>query len=129
MNLSKEKTKRLIAIHGWSSVFLGLLLYVVIITGTVAVMASEIGRWSIGGKVYGDAYAVGLEDHVKSLSEMVDEKYLDNVSIYQNSEGRLVTFFHTHGTNDSGEFDDIGEMLELDPKTGEILLRREGSGS
>ena len=44
----KARTKRLTAIHGWSAVLLGLLLYAVVLTGTAAVFAHEIGAWSAG---------------------------------------------------------------------------------
>lgn len=33
--LTKAQTQRLIAIHGWSGAVLGLLLYVVLLTGRV----------------------------------------------------------------------------------------------
>lgn len=46
--LPQREHRLLVAIHGWSAVALGLLLYVVLATGTVAVMADEIGRWSTG---------------------------------------------------------------------------------
>ena len=46
--LSQAQIKRLTAIHGWSAVVLGLLLYAVVATGAVAVFANEIGRWSVG---------------------------------------------------------------------------------
>ena len=41
IRLSQERTKTLLAIHGWSAVFLGLLLYAVIVTG-VALLAIAV---------------------------------------------------------------------------------------
>ena len=38
-DLSQGQLKRLTAIHGWSAVILGLLLYAVIATGAVAMTA------------------------------------------------------------------------------------------
>ena len=38
IELSQARTKRLTAIHGWSAVLLGLLLYAVVATGAVAVL-------------------------------------------------------------------------------------------
>jgi uncharacterized iron-regulated membrane protein len=42
MHLSQQRTKTLLAIHGWSAVCLSLLLYVVIVTGVASVFAPEI---------------------------------------------------------------------------------------
>ena len=42
--VTQAQMKRLTAIHGWSAVLLGLLLYAVVATGTAAVFAREIGR-------------------------------------------------------------------------------------
>src|SRR3546814_7321362 len=46
IRLPQRETKSLLAIHGWSAVFLGLLLYVVIVTGVASVFADEIGDWA-----------------------------------------------------------------------------------
>ena len=46
--LPQREARLLVALHGWSAVALGLLLYTVLATGTVAVMADEIGHWSTG---------------------------------------------------------------------------------
>lgn len=42
--LEQAKTKTLVAVHGWSGISLGLLLYAVILTGMVAVFAEEIAH-------------------------------------------------------------------------------------
>lgn len=44
--LPQHDTKTLLAVHGWSGILLGLLLYVVICTGVAAVFAEEISDWS-----------------------------------------------------------------------------------
>ncbi|MEM7741813.1 MAG: PepSY domain-containing protein, partial [Pseudomonadota bacterium] len=46
---NKAQSKRLLAVHGWSAVVLGLFLYVVVLTGSIAVLSNEIGLWSGGG--------------------------------------------------------------------------------
>ncbi len=46
IRLSATRHRELLAIHGWSGLLLGLLLYTVICTGAVAVFADEIGQWS-----------------------------------------------------------------------------------
>ena len=44
--LSKDRNEALLALHGWSAVFLGLLLYWVILTGSLVVFADEINAWA-----------------------------------------------------------------------------------
>ena len=46
IKLQQHDTKTLLAIHGWSGILLGLLLYAVICTGVAAVFASEINNWA-----------------------------------------------------------------------------------
>src|SRR3546814_20625195 len=43
IHLKKEETKAMVAVHGWSGILLGLLLYAVVLTGTAAVFAEENG--------------------------------------------------------------------------------------
>lgn len=129
IDLAKDKTKRLLAIHGWSGVILGLLLYVVIVTGAAAVLAHEIGRWSAGGATTHNALRGGVHAHVMEIAEGVDKSFFEEVSIFENSTGNLVAYFHKHLLNDDGQPDDYGLMAEFDPATGEIVLEREGFAS
>ncbi|MBD2840980.1 PepSY-associated TM helix domain-containing protein [Erythrobacter rubeus] len=129
ITLSQARTKRLLAVHGWSGTILGLVLYVVIVTGAVAVMAMEIGRWSAGGQDAGDALGPGLHERVTAIAQTVKPEYSEDVSIYPNSAGHLIVFFHTHAMNASGVPDDLGQMVEIVPSTGEEIMRREGYGS
>ena len=46
LKLARRDTKTLLAVHGWSGILLGLLLYAVICTGMAAVFAAEINDWS-----------------------------------------------------------------------------------
>ena len=48
--LSQQCTKALVALHGWSAISVGLLLYAVVLTGTVAVFSEEIAYWSVGAQ-------------------------------------------------------------------------------
>ena len=48
IHLPKNETKLMVAVHGWSGILLGLVLYAVVLTGTAAVFAEEIGTWSSG---------------------------------------------------------------------------------
>lgn len=124
--LPKTTTKRLLAVHGWSGVVLGLFLYVVVLTGAIAVFAHEIGTWSVGGKKWQDPMENWVALALDATAGTVPEEYHEEVSISGNAEGRLVLFYHTHAINPEGNFDDKGVMLELDPVSHEVLARREG---
>lgn len=129
IELSQARTKRLLAVHGWSGTLLGMFLYVVIVTGVVAVFAGEIGRWSVGGAAHPDPLSTGIHNHVVSLADTIDPEHLEEISIFPNDAGNLTVFFHTHAMNADGDPDDYGEMNEVDPNSGETVLRREGFGS
>lgn len=126
MALSTDRTKRLLSIHGWSGAVLGLFLYVVVLTGALAVFASEIAVWSVGGKSWDMPLGRWTSVAVRETAEMVPEAYHEEVSVFHNSEGRLVLFWHTHAVNPAGNFDDKGVLFELDPVSFDILAQREG---
>ena len=92
IKLSQERTKELLAIHGWSGIILGLLLYAVICTGTIAVFSTEIGDWSNPL----DAPATeGLPPNinalVQELGDQVDPAYRDQFFLYSSGGGRLIS--------------------------------------
>jgi len=128
-NLNKETTKRLIVVHGWSGVLLGLVLYVVILTGALAVFSLEIGRWSVSGAKSHSPLTQPLDTRVRQLAETVEPEYLDEIVIYATAGGHIMMFFHTHGMNERGTPDDQGVMFELDPVSLEILTKKSGFGS
>ena len=129
IRLSQARTKRLLAIHGWSGVILGLLLYVVVLTGAVVVFAHDIGAWSAGGAKSHAPLSEPLDGTLRSLASQVPHAYLDDVGVFANAAGHLVVFLHTHAVNDAGDPDDKGVLFELHPKTHAVLQRREGFGS
>ena len=127
--VKQEASKRLLAVHGWSGVILGLFLYVVVVTGAIAVFAHEIGEWSNGGVETHAPLNQPLDAKIQELARTVDKKYLEDVSIFANTAGSVQVFFHTHGTNSSGDPDDLGVRYLLAPGTLEVLSRDEGFGS
>lgn len=126
--VNQETSKRLLAVHGWSGVVLGLFLYVIVVTGAVAVLAHEIGEWSVSGAETHAALEQPLDAKIKELAATVDPEYLEDVAIFANSAGTTHLFFHTHGTNSSGQPDDLGVRFLLAPGTLEVLRRDEGFG-
>ncbi|MEM8793943.1 MAG: PepSY-associated TM helix domain-containing protein [Pseudomonadota bacterium] len=128
--ISQSRMKRLVAIHGWSGTILGLLLYVVIVTGAVAVFAHEIGLWSQGGEKYSATLTEPIDAHVRKVAATVDQGFFEEISIWKGTDGTLTVFFHTHKQNpETGQIDDYGVDIDLNPETGETLARKEGFGS
>lgn len=127
--VNQAQSKRLVAVHGWSGTILGLLLYVVVLTGAVAVFASEIGEWSAGGRPSASALERPVDARLKELASEVDPAYLDEVVAFSNSGGELVVFFHTHEVRADGTPGDVGVRFYLDPETLEVVRRYEGFSS
>lgn len=129
IRLPQHRAKTLLAIHGWSGVLLGLLLYAVILTGVVAVFAEEIGNWSSPlERGTAPAFPAGLDAKVRELAATVDPEFLEELSLWPRAGGRVQAFFHQHivpeGASQPEEF---GVEFELHPETLEVLDRREGS--
>lgn len=127
MALGQIELKRLTAIHGWSAVVLGLLLYVVVATGAVAVFAEEIGRWSAGGVRASEPLEQPIDATLRRLARQVDAENREDVAVW-GGEGRdLFAFFHTHAVNpESGELEDKGTMFRADSVTGKVIDRHDG---
>ncbi|WP_116367030.1 PepSY-associated TM helix domain-containing protein [Parahaliea mediterranea] len=129
IKLSQERTRRLIAVHGWSAVVCGLFLYVVVLTGAVAVLVHEIGAWSVGGSKVAEPMAVPMDATLRTLAQQVPEAQREDVSLFANAAGELVVFFHTHQLNPAtGNMEDFGTLMDVDPRSGEVLRSREGYG-
>lgn len=124
--LSQKRTKRLVAIHGWSGTVLGLLLYVVLLTGAVAVFALQIGSWSASGVKSQEPLAQPIDGTLRALAAQVPAEYHDDINVFSNSAGHIVAFLHTHTKDADGEIADKGVLFELHPETHEILAQREG---
>jgi len=126
-DLSQAQTKRLTAIHGWSAVVLGLLLYAVVATGAVAVFGNEIGRWSVGGIRQAPALDGLLDATVRRLAAQVDPSYRHDIGIWSGEGQDVHAFFHTHAVNpDTGVEEDFGAMFRVEPATGRVLERHDG---
>lgn len=125
IKVSKETTKRLLDVHGWSAVLLGLALYVVVLTGSVVVFAPEIGRWSVSGHAMDGALAGKIDAKITELSKNVNPAYLEDVSVWQNSAGYIIAFFHQHVKSAKG-MEEKGTRFVLDPSTMQVVSEEEG---
>lgn len=108
---------------------MGLFLYVVVLTGTVAVFSEEIGTWSSGGKIVPAPLDFPIDRPLTDLSKTIDAKYLEEVSVSENPDGSLTVFFHTHAANDDGLPDELGVRFIVNPVSFEVLERHEGLAS
>ncbi|MEM9027944.1 MAG: PepSY-associated TM helix domain-containing protein [Pseudomonadota bacterium] len=119
----------LVGLHGWSAVVLGLVLYAVVLTGTVAVLSKEIGHWSIGGALPGKPFERPIDGIVQELSQKVGRAYHEDVEINFNSAGNIEAFFHKDIRLLNGSVRQRGIKFEVAPDTGKVLWLREGLGS
>lgn len=125
--LSQPQLKRMTAIHGWSAIVLGLLLYAVVLTGAIAVFAPEIGRWSAGTARSQPAIEKDIDAVVRDLSAKVDPEFRNEIGIWSGDGRDLVVNFHTHRLNPKdNELADYGTLFRVDPETGETLSRFDG---
>ena len=128
-NVKKEKNDALVKLHGWSAVFLGLLLYAVVITGTVAVLSEEILHWSVGHVKADNPTQADLDKAIAKLSPQVKPEYLEEIGVGHTSKGDLQLFFHTHRTNEAGQVEEFGTRYSLDPVTLDVLTEKSGTGA
>ncbi|WP_051278750.1 PepSY-associated TM helix domain-containing protein [Solimonas flava] len=127
VKLPQSETKKLLAIHGWSGVLLGLLLYAVICTGVAAVFEDEIKDWSSALPTRAAAeFPAGLDAAMRRVAAETDPHFLHDLSIWPAGGGRLNLLFHTHETDAKGRPVERGVEYELDGNTMQTVARREG---
>jgi uncharacterized iron-regulated membrane protein len=128
LKLPQRDTKTLLAIHGWSGVLLGLLLYAVICTGVAAVFASELNDWASPLRQAKSSANLppGLDSTIRRLAPDVDPQFYEEIAVYSSAGGRLNLLFHRHENGPDGKPTERGVEFELDPATFATLERREG---
>lgn len=125
----RSRAAALLGLHSWSGIVLGMLLYAVIFTGTVAVIADEIGEWSNSNARQDLLVNADKDALLAPLLAKTPAEYHDEVTLYEGHRGELVFFFHTHKTNpNSGMMDDYGTEYRVKPN-GELVSERTGFGS
>lgn len=124
----RSKAKALLSLHSWSGIVLGMLLYAVIFTGTVAVVADEIGEWSNSNHHQNLVLTSNVNATVSLLAKQTPDEYRDEISVYENHRQQLLYFFHTHKQNPSGEMDEFGIQYVVNQQ-GEVLSQKEGFGT
>lgn len=127
--LKKENMKRMLGVHGWAGVALGLLMYVVVLTGAIVVFGHELGEWSISGADHAPL-TEGIDDNLRRLAADVPPEHLEDVALFMTHEGYIKAFFHTHKAKDGGgPVQDFGTLFKFNPETGEVVSKQVGFSS
>lgn len=131
LKLQQKTTQTLLAVHGWGAVIFGLLLYWVILSGTIAVFSDEINDWASPlPDVLPATFPTGTDAMLRKAAAEVEPKYLDELIVFATAGGRIRAFFHTHGEAVDGEHpEEEGVLFVFDPASGEVIQRLEGSES
>ncbi|TVV71942.1 PepSY-associated TM helix domain-containing protein [Sphingomonas solaris] len=127
IHLAKDETKLMVAVHGWSGIVLGLLLYAVVITGMAAVFAEEIGIWSAGHVEAKSAFARPVDGPVRELAARTPAKYHEGVNLFEIGDHNLGAFFHRDETDADGKFVSRGIYYQLD-REGRVVKALHGTG-
>lgn len=127
IRLPKQETKAMVAVHGWSGIVLGLLLYAVVLTGTAAVFAEEIGAWSAGHLRDDSALARPLDRTVRDLAAITPAKYRDDINLFEIGDHRLGAYFHRSELAADGKPTDRGIYYQLD-EHGRVAKALHGTG-
>jgi uncharacterized iron-regulated membrane protein len=127
IHLPKRETKLLVAIHGWSGILLGLLLYAVVLTGMTAVFAHEIGVWSAGQVQTQSAFERPIDKSVRDLAARTPAKYQEDINLFEVGDHGLGAYFHHDEVGPGGQPQDRGIYYQLD-SAGNIVSTRHGTG-
>jgi uncharacterized iron-regulated membrane protein len=102
IHLEKRETKAMVAVHGWSGILLGLLLYAVVLTGAAAVFAHEIGAWSAGHLATRSSFEQPIDATMRRLTEQTPPQYREAVNLFEIGDHGLGVFFHRHELDAKG---------------------------
>lgn len=127
IHLPKQETKLMVAVHGWSGILLGLVLYAVVITGMAAVFAEEIGAWSAGHVETQSAFARPFDRSVRELAGRTPKQFRDDVDLFEIGDHNLGVFFHRHEVTPSGQLINRGVYYQLD-RQGRVASELRGTG-
>lgn len=114
IHLERDETKAMVAVHGWSGILLGLLLYAVVLTGTAAVFAHEIGAWSAGHVATRSAFERPLDGSIRRLTAATPPRYREALNLFPIGDGGVGAFFHRHELNAKGAPTESGIYYQLD---------------
>ncbi len=125
IKLSKENTKRQLAIHGWVGLLFGFLLYIVVFTGSVVVFEDELGEWSISGFNSSQTFEYPVHQALEQLADNTASELWGDIDMY-HYQGNLLVFFHQHKKDRKGKKQDYGVQYTLNPVTMKVVDRQIG---
>ena len=130
IKLSQQRTREVLDIHGWSGILLGLLLYAVICTGTVAVFSDEISDWSspLAGEAV-DSFPPGFNSVFQRLYQDVDPRWREDIDAFVAHGGRIYLRFEgelEQPEAEDGHHEHYGVEYQIDGNTLDVLKRTEG---
>lgn len=129
VRLPQQETKVMLAVHGWSGVFLGMLLYAVIVTGVASVFAEEIADWSSPlEQVPAERFPANTGALLKDVARTVPAEFQEGVFAFPRAGGRLYAFFHRDEKDAGGKPIIRGVQVDIDPTSGQVIHRVEGTG-
>lgn len=114
IHLKKEATKTMVAVHGWSGIVLGLLLYAVVLTGTAAVFAHEIGAWSSGHVATRYSFEKPIDGTIRRLAAMTPPQFREAINLFEIGDHGLGAYFHRDELDAKGMPSDRGVYYQLD---------------
>lgn len=126
IHLKKDETKAMVAVHGWSGILLGLLLYAVVLTGTAAVFATEIGAWSAGHVTTRSAFDRPIDATIRGLAAKTPHKFREAVNLFEIGDHGLGVFFHRDEIDAKGAPTERGIYYQLN-KEGRLDRTIEGT--
>ena len=126
ISLSQRDTKTLTALHGWSGVLLGVLLYAVVVTGMLAVFAAEITTWSSGTVETRSALERPMDANIRARAAETPADLQEELFIFNTARNQLGLFFHKHVTHPDGTVGEEGILWEV-ADDGTVLDKRVGT--
>ncbi len=114
IHLQRDETKAMVAVHGWSGILLGLLLYAVVLTGTAAVFAHEIGAWSAGHVATRSSFAQPIDATLRRLTAATPPRYREAVNLFEIGDHGVGAFFHRHEVTANGVPMERGIYYQVD---------------
>ena len=121
------QTKRLIALHGWLAAALSLLLYAVMLSGTIVVFSDEIGDWSNTTAPRADLFSHPVDRHYQRIAAQVPATLTEDVIIGRGPQGTLRLFFGgARPRIDGGGVETFGREYLLDPVNGSVVSAKTG---
>lgn len=124
--LDKNATKAMVAVHGWSGILLGLLLYAVVLTGTAAVFAHEIGAWSAGHVATRSSFEQPVDATIRRLTARTPAEYRESVNMWEIGDHGLGVFFHRHEMGADGVPTESGIYYQID-NAGRVMASQKGN--